>query len=320
MPVIAGALVLFASGCMLLSSPPIATAGKDQQIGVGEQATLNGSASIDPDFEPLSFVWTITSAPANLAPTQYRLTNTTQALASFSSDAPGVFIITLTVSDSYGSSDGTLKVTVLGPDNSAPAVTIREGDQTVDSGVAATFTAEASDPDAGDTLAYQWSVDGTPLPGQTATTFEFSAPPAVQTLYTISVEVTDIGGLTATAAATLTGGTSANDPPAVTIGEGDQAVDSGVVATFTASVTDPDSGDTFSYQWFVNAMPQVGVTGATFTFSDTPPTLTEYGIAVLVRSSRGSCRRQSLQFLAVVGISMAYGGSSSCICTHVNGK
>lgn len=45
------------------NSPPVADAGADQLVFVGETATLDGGDSSDVDGDLLSFVWTLISAP-----------------------------------------------------------------------------------------------------------------------------------------------------------------------------------------------------------------------------------------------------------------
>lgn len=51
-----------------------------------------------------------------------------------------------------------------------------------------------------------------------------------------------------------------NDPPTVSIAEGDQTVKQGYVATFTAEATDPNE-DPITYSWSINGEPLAGETG-----------------------------------------------------------
>ena len=47
-----------------LNSAPVANAGPDQAVSVGQAVGLDGSASSDVDGDPLTFSWALTSAPA----------------------------------------------------------------------------------------------------------------------------------------------------------------------------------------------------------------------------------------------------------------
>jgi len=46
-----------------LNAPPIVNAGADQQVQTGDTVTLNGTASLDPEGQPLIFQWTQVEGP-----------------------------------------------------------------------------------------------------------------------------------------------------------------------------------------------------------------------------------------------------------------
>src|SRR5919197_129535 len=93
------------------NSPPIADAGHsrpDQSVNAGSLVTLDGSASHDPDGDPITFAWTQLSGP------QVQLSNPNEAKTSFTApsnlpsgneQAGSEVVFKLTVADSAGLSD-----------------------------------------------------------------------------------------------------------------------------------------------------------------------------------------------------------------------
>lgn len=69
------------------NEPPIADAGSDQEVYVGATVTLDGTASYDPDNDPLTFRWTQSGGPSvtlsNLALEKLTFTPTTAGTCSF---------------------------------------------------------------------------------------------------------------------------------------------------------------------------------------------------------------------------------------------
>ncbi len=61
---IADELTIASSIAAQKNNPPIADAGPDQTVDEGNLVTLNGSASSDPDDDPLTFSWTQTAGPS----------------------------------------------------------------------------------------------------------------------------------------------------------------------------------------------------------------------------------------------------------------
>ena len=77
------------------NSRPVANAGADQVVAVGDTVTLNGAASSDADNDPLTYLWTL-SVPAGSSAT---LSNPTAVTPTFVPDVVGEYVAHLIVND-----------------------------------------------------------------------------------------------------------------------------------------------------------------------------------------------------------------------------
>lgn len=75
---------------------PIANAGPDQTVDVGDQVMLNGSNSYDPDGDQLKYQWTLVSSPAGSSAV---LSDRTSPVPTFTADVSGAYIAELRVTD-----------------------------------------------------------------------------------------------------------------------------------------------------------------------------------------------------------------------------
>jgi M6 family metalloprotease-like protein len=93
----------------LPNDPPIAEAGPDQKVNVGETVRLDGTGSFDPNGDQLSFTWTFVSTPpGSRRRVGSRLSGPTP---SFIADMPGDYVLELLVEDGRGGS-ATDQVTI----------------------------------------------------------------------------------------------------------------------------------------------------------------------------------------------------------------
>jgi PKD domain len=90
---------------------PVAQAGAAQTVLVGSRVTLNGSGSSDPNGDPLTHQWSLTSRPAGSAAV---LTVRDNPVIDFVADVPGLYVASLVVSDGRLDSPGaTVTITAV---------------------------------------------------------------------------------------------------------------------------------------------------------------------------------------------------------------
>lgn len=95
-----------ASGAYPGNQSPVADAGSNRTVAVGDQVTLDGSGSSDPDGDTLTYSWTQTGG------TTVALSSSTTTRPTFTASEEGTFTFTLTVSDGKAQDTDTVVVTV----------------------------------------------------------------------------------------------------------------------------------------------------------------------------------------------------------------
>ena len=232
---------------------PTANAGGDQDVQVGQQVTLDGSASSDPDGDTLSYAWRQTAG------IQVDLRGAQTASPYFDAGSEGTREFELVVSD--GSVESTpdrvvIRVLTL---NNAPVADAGD-DSLVCVGETVTLSAAASYDADGDTLTYAWTqTSGASVDLAGANTVSPSFTPTTSGVLIFTVKVSD-GQAVSEAGVTVTVD-ALNQVPVADAGD-NQTANIGEKVTLDGRASfDPD-GDTISYIWSQVSGTRVSISGS----------------------------------------------------------
>jgi hypothetical protein len=231
------------------NSAPVANAGPDQTVVVGQTVSLDGSGSSDVDGNALTFDWSFVSRPSASAAA---LVNGTSSNPTFVADAPGAYELRLVVNDGQaGSAPDSVTITT---QNSAPVADAGD-DRSVSAGALVTLDGSGSTDVDGDALTYTWSLTSVPAgsaaalnnPASVAPTFTADLPGT----YVAQLVVSD--GTAASGPDTVTIDTQ-NSPPTANAGA-DQTIVAGQVVLLDGSASADPDGHPLSFQWSLTSAP-----------------------------------------------------------------
>jgi len=220
---------------VLVNAAPVAVAGADAFVAVGEAVAFDASGSADANGDDLSYAWDF--GDGNTA---------AGAAVSHGFKAPGTYPVGLVVDDGAGVSNSSASDSVVVRVN-APPQAHPGSDLTVAVGETITFDGSGStDPD-GNILVYGWDFgDG----GASSGVAPVYAYPRTGS-YRVQLTVTDDSGLgnkTASAAMTVTVVDAVNLPPVADAGEPREVIVGAQVHFDAGRSTDPD-GNIIAYDW-----------------------------------------------------------------------
>lgn len=144
---------------------PVADAGSDQAVSVGEVVTLDGSASFDANSDSIAYNWSLMNRPAASLAT---LSDPTSVSPTFVADVTGYYTAELVVSDtSKNSAPDTVDIGATPASSNVLPVADAGADQAVLLGDIVLLDGSASSDANGDPLIYGWTLAEMPA-GSTA--------------------------------------------------------------------------------------------------------------------------------------------------------
>ena len=134
---------------------PMANAGDDATVDAGASVMLDGSASMDPDGDMLTYAWVLAVPDGSEAV----LTGADMSMPSFNTDVVGAYVVELTVSDGELSDSDAVTISAVDPLQNQAPVANAGPDQVVDAGAIVMLDGTGSMDADEDMLTYSWRLE-----------------------------------------------------------------------------------------------------------------------------------------------------------------
>jgi hypothetical protein len=236
-----------------LNTVPVASAGTNQVVVLGQSVVLDGTASADADRQPITFRWRMVSRPSG---STVALTGDTTARPTFTPDVVGLYALSLVVSDGSSESDVAVVTITVGVANVAPVAQAGLA-QNVVAGSRVTLDGSASSDANRDPLTYKWTLVSKPATSTASLSSTTDVRPFFTAdlggTYVFSLQVSD-GSLSSNFAAVTIVATTVNAQPVANAGAA-QSVVAGSRVTLDGSGSSDANRDPLTYKWAIVTKP-----------------------------------------------------------------
>lgn len=247
---------------------PIANPGANQSVVIGSKVTVDGSASLDPNGDLITYKWSLLYKPVGSTAS---LSSASTASSFFTADLAGTYLVGLTVNDGKVDSPVVVLTVTAAKLNSAPVA--RAGtNQNVTTSTLTTLDGSGSTDADQDTLTYTWTLISQPA-GSTASLSSATSPkptftPDVAGTYVASLVVFD-GKDRSPAAIVTVIASAANSAPVANAGAA-QSVSTAALVTLNGTGSTDANGDTLTYRWALTSKPTNSTAVLSSTTTATP--------------------------------------------------
>lgn len=239
------------------NSKPVANAGGNQTVNVGDTVTLDGSSSHDADNDQITYQWHFVTRPAG---SNAELSGDTTVSPSFTADVEGDYVVGLVVNDGQEDSDNA-NVTITAQEvNLPPVAVIDEADRSTVPGTKLQFSSSGSHDPEGSAVTRSWSIVAAPEGSNAEVEISSFGPNRVSVVfdlegtYVLQLIVND-GELDSEPARVTITVKETNRKPTADAGE-DQTVNIGDLVTLDGSNSIDPNDDVISYSWSFRSTPE----------------------------------------------------------------
>ncbi|MBW2256440.1 MAG: hypothetical protein JRI25_17850, partial [Deltaproteobacteria bacterium] len=235
--------------------PPVANAGNDVLVDVGDLVALDGSGSSDPNGDVLTYAWTLAARPLG---STAALDDATAEAPTFAADALGAYRVQLVVSDGELVSLADDVIVNAGATNGPPVADAGEDQDDVDTGDTVQLDGSAVDPED-DPVAFRWQLVALPMGSTAALNDPGVANPSfladLDGTYVAHLWVADAYSTSPPDEVVVTV-SGVNTKPTATAGAAFTSVLVGDPVWLDSTGSADGDGDLLTYEWWFEALPE----------------------------------------------------------------